>query len=166
MKQKLPDRWWPDSQLQLRYVATGCHFTGPIALRRRISPGLPTLKLFCRCCSILYCEQRFHNRNECASGSRCHCLEERFEFFSFPVSNVCVRCILQEVINAYIQLLTQHCKKINGSRRYGLGELDLYSAKRFAPMTAYNGKCLTFAAVDFNRQYDGTKHIPTNRKSG
>ena len=64
------------------------------------------------------------------------------------------------------KLCSEICKKINGSRRYGLGELDLYSAKRFAPMTAYNGKCLTFAAVDFNRQYDGTKHIPTNRKSG
>lgn len=63
------------------------------------------------------------------------------------------------------KLCSEICKKINGSRRYGLGELDLYSAKRFAPMTAYNGKCLTFAAVDFNRQYDGTKRIPTNRKS-
>ena len=33
-----------------RYDATGCHFTGPIALRRRISPGLPTLKLFLFSC--------------------------------------------------------------------------------------------------------------------
>lgn len=64
------------------------------------------------------------------------------------------------------KLCVEICKKLNGSRKYGLGELDLYSAKRFAPMTAYNGKCLTFTAVDFNRQYDGSKQIPTNRKNG
>lgn len=64
------------------------------------------------------------------------------------------------------KLCSEICKKINGSRDYGLGELDLYSAKRFSPMTAYNGKLLTFTATDFNRQYDGTKRTPTNRKTG
>lgn len=64
------------------------------------------------------------------------------------------------------KLCSEICKKINGSREYGLGELDLYSAKRFSPMTAYNGKLLTFTATDFNRQYDGTKHVPANRKTG
>ena len=64
------------------------------------------------------------------------------------------------------KVCSERSKKINGSRNYGLGELDLYSAKRFAPMTDYNGKCLTFTAVEFNRQYDGSKHIPTNRKNG
>lgn len=64
------------------------------------------------------------------------------------------------------KLCSEICKKINGSRKYGLGELDLYSAKRFAPLTAYNGKCLTFFAKEFNRQYDGNKYTPTNRKSG
>ena len=64
------------------------------------------------------------------------------------------------------RLCSEICKKINGSREYGLGELDLYSVKRFSPMTAYNGKLLTFTATDFNRQYDGTKRVPTNRKVG
>lgn len=28
-----------------RLRATGCHFTGPLALRRRISPALPDIEL-------------------------------------------------------------------------------------------------------------------------
>lgn len=63
------------------------------------------------------------------------------------------------------RLCEEICKKINGSREYGLGELDFTSAKRFSPMTDYNGKLMTFTATDFNRQYDGKKHTPTNRKS-
>lgn len=58
------------------------------------------------------------------------------------------------------------CEAINGSRKYGLGELDLYSVKRFAPMTDYQGKVLTFYAKDFNRTYDPKKATPANRKSG
>lgn len=58
------------------------------------------------------------------------------------------------------------CELINGSRYYGLGELNLYSVKRFAPLTDYNGKLMTFHAKDFNRQYDGKKPIPSNRKVG
>ena len=64
------------------------------------------------------------------------------------------------------KLCSEICKKINGSRRYGLGELDLYSAKRFAPMTDYQGRCMTFYAVDFNRQYDPKKKTQSNRKDG
>ena len=55
---------------------------------------------------------------------------------------------------------------INGSRYYGLGELNLHSVKRFAPMTDYNGKMMTFYAKDFNRQFNGNKPTPTNRKNG
>lgn len=55
---------------------------------------------------------------------------------------------------------------LNGSRYYGLGELDLYSVKRFAPMTDYQGKVLTFMAEDFNRLSPTGKHIPSNRKKG
>ena len=58
------------------------------------------------------------------------------------------------------------CKLLNGSRMYGLGELDFYSSKRFAPLTDYLGKCLTFTATDTNRQYDGTKPVPANRRVG
>ena len=64
------------------------------------------------------------------------------------------------------KLCSEVCKAINGSRKYGLGELDLYSVKRFAPMTDYQGKVLTFYAKDFNRVYDPHKETPNNRKNG
>lgn len=60
------------------------------------------------------------------------------------------------------------CSKIagvmNGSRNYGLGELDLNSVKRFAPMTDFQGKFMTFYAKDFNRPFNPHKHTPANRK--
>lgn len=62
------------------------------------------------------------------------------------------------------KLCSKICEAINGSRNYGLGELGLYSCKRFAPMTDYQGKVMVFRAKDFNRQYDGSKPIPSNRK--
>lgn len=62
------------------------------------------------------------------------------------------------------KLCAEICKKINGSKMYGLGELEFYSSKRFAPMTDYQGKCLTFNAVEFNRFHDPDKRIPVNRK--
>lgn len=55
---------------------------------------------------------------------------------------------------------------INGSRAYGLGELSLYSVKRFAPMTDFQGKVMTFYAKDFNRVHPSNMPIPTNRKKG
>ena len=57
------------------------------------------------------------------------------------------------------------CKTINGSMEYGLGELNLYNVKRFAPMTDYQGKVMSFTAREFNRQYNGRKEIPANRKN-
>lgn len=62
------------------------------------------------------------------------------------------------------KLCSEICKTINGSRYYGLGELNLRSSKRFAPVTDYNGKCMTFVAKDINRFHDPTKPIPSNRK--
>ena len=61
-------------------------------------------------------------------------------------------------------LCSEICSTINGSLMYGLGKLNLYSTKRFAPMTDYQGKCMTFYAKDFNRQYDPHKTIPSKRK--
>ena len=55
---------------------------------------------------------------------------------------------------------------INGSRKYGLGELDLYSVKRFAPMTDFQGKIMTLYAKDFNRVNTPNMTIPSNRKRG
>ena len=48
----------------------------------------------------------------------------------------------------------------------GLGELDLYSVKRFAPITDYQGKIMTFQAKDFNRPSPTGQPVPTNRKRG
>lgn len=62
------------------------------------------------------------------------------------------------------KMCSEICKTINGSREYGLGELNLFSVKRFAPMTDFNGKLMTFHTKDFNRQFDGSKYTPSNRK--
>lgn len=62
------------------------------------------------------------------------------------------------------KLCSEICKKINGSLKYGLGELELYSVKRFAPMTDYQGKVLTFYAKEFSKVFDPKKEIPSNRK--
>lgn len=62
------------------------------------------------------------------------------------------------------KLCSEICKVINGSRKYGLGELNIYGVKRFAPMTDFNGKVMTFLARDFNKVYDGEKYIPSKRK--
>lgn len=64
------------------------------------------------------------------------------------------------------KLCSEICNAINGSRMYGLGELNLYSVKRFAPMTDYQGKCMAFRAVDFNKQFDPNSPTPSNRKRG
>ena len=55
-------------------------------------------------------------------------------------------------------------KIANGSRDYGLGQLELASSERFTPITDYKGRVLTFIAHDFNR--DGSRRIPApaNRK--
>lgn len=64
------------------------------------------------------------------------------------------------------KLCSEINKVINGSLKYGLGELNLNGVKRFAPMTDFQGKVMTFTAKDFNRQFNYKKEVPTNRKSG
>lgn len=64
------------------------------------------------------------------------------------------------------KLASEIAKAINGSRLYGLGELDLYSVKRFAPVTDYQGKVMTFHAKEFNRLSPSNKPTPSNRKKG
>lgn len=62
------------------------------------------------------------------------------------------------------------CSKIatilNGSRKYGLGELDLQSVKRYAPMTDFPGKVMTFYAKDWNKKHPTSMELPANRKKG
>lgn len=57
-------------------------------------------------------------------------------------------------------------KEIDGSRRYGLGELNIYAVRRFSPQTDYQGKVMSFSATDFNRLSPTGKQVPTNRKYG
>lgn len=64
------------------------------------------------------------------------------------------------------KLASEIAKKINGSRFYGLGELELYSVRRFAPVTDYQGKVMTFHMKEWNRPAPSNKPIPSNRKLG
>ena len=54
-------------------------------------------------------------------------------------------------------------KELNGSRFFGLGELDLFSVERFVPIADYQGRILTYYAKDFNRSRPSMKP-PVNRK--
>ena len=55
-------------------------------------------------------------------------------------------------------------KELNGSRYFGLGELDLRSVDRFSPIADYQGRVLVYIAKDFNRQ-SPSKKPPANRKN-
>lgn len=63
-------------------------------------------------------------------------------------------------------LVSEIAKVLNGNRYYGLGELDLRSVKRFAPMTDFQGKYMVFDARDYNRLSPTGQKIPSNRKTG
>lgn len=63
-------------------------------------------------------------------------------------------------------LCSEICEVINGSLMYGLGHLRIYTVKRFAPMTDYQGKCMAFHATDFNSPYNPKLRVPANRKAG
>ena len=53
-------------------------------------------------------------------------------------------------------------KMLNGSRVYGLGELNLNNCERFSPIIDYQGRVLAYTGKDFNRA--GSKVPPANRK--
>ena len=61
------------------------------------------------------------------------------------------------------QLAVEIDKELNGSRYFGLGTLELASVGRFAPITDYQGRVLTYSARDFNRA-GISKKPPANRK--
>lgn len=63
-------------------------------------------------------------------------------------------------------LCSEICKVLNGSKQYGLGELNLDAVRRFAPIGDYQGKVMTFTATDYNRPSPSEKAIPRNRKAG
>lgn len=64
------------------------------------------------------------------------------------------------------RLVSEITKKMNGSRYYGIGELDLYSVKRFAPTMEYYGKVIAFNTTEFNRKSPTGQPVPGNRKTG
>lgn len=64
------------------------------------------------------------------------------------------------------KLCSEIAQKINGSRYYGLGELEFMSSRRFAPITDYQGKVLTFQSRDFNRLSPSGRSAPSNRRHG
>lgn len=64
------------------------------------------------------------------------------------------------------KLAHEVAKKLCGSRYYGMGELTLYSVKRFAPMMDYQGKAIVFHARDWNMPRPNRQPIPANRKTG
>lgn len=61
-------------------------------------------------------------------------------------------------------IMAEIAETINGSRFYGLGQLDLYSVKRWAPIVDYNGKIMTFHMTEFNRDNSARQAFPVNRK--
>ena len=61
-------------------------------------------------------------------------------------------------------LCAEIAEAINGSKYYGLGELDLYSVKRYAPISDYQGKIMMFTAKDFNNPSPSKHQTPSNRK--
>lgn len=61
------------------------------------------------------------------------------------------------------QLSAEIDKVLNGSRLYGLGELNLRSVGRFSPILDYQGRVLTYYAKDFNRS--SSKYPPSNRRN-
>lgn len=63
------------------------------------------------------------------------------------------------------RLCSEIAETINGSRYYGLGELELYSVRRFTPIQDYLGKVITFQTKDFNRLSPSVKPVPSNRKN-
>lgn len=52
---------------------------------------------------------------------------------------------------------------LNGSKYFGMGDLNLESVTRFAPILDYQGRVLTYSTVDWNRPV-GPRKSPTNRK--
>lgn len=62
------------------------------------------------------------------------------------------------------QLAVEINKELNGSRYFGLGELELKSVDRFSPIADYQGRVLTYSARDFNRVAP-SKRPPANRKN-
>ena len=62
------------------------------------------------------------------------------------------------------KLCSEICEKINGSYKYGLGELSLSSVRRYNPSSDFRGKVMIFYAKDYNRLHSANNELPSNRK--
>lgn len=62
------------------------------------------------------------------------------------------------------QLCVEIDKELNGSRFFGLGELNLFHVGRFSPITDYQGRVMAYSAKDFNRLAP-SKRPPAKRKN-
>lgn len=102
--------------------------------------------------------------------------------FDVDVSKVTGRSILSPVL--YIWVMSHRSKlrlteggvrpdticsilydKLDGSKYYGMGSLQFYAAKRFAPLTDYQGKLMTFTMEEYSRGAENIRpSIPSNRK--
>ena len=61
------------------------------------------------------------------------------------------------------QLCVEIDKELNGSRFFGLGELNLFHVGRFSPNTGYQGRVMAYSAKVFNRLAP-SKRPPAKRK--
>lgn len=64
------------------------------------------------------------------------------------------------------KLMAKISGKLNGSRNYGIGTLDLNSVRRFVPLSDYQGKAMTFYTEEYNQISSTRKTPPSNRKKG
>ena len=64
------------------------------------------------------------------------------------------------------KLAHEIAKAIDGSHKYGMGNLELYSVKRFAPAMDYQGKVMTFDATDWHHTNPTGRPWPANRRLG
>ena len=64
------------------------------------------------------------------------------------------------------RLTSEIVEKLNGSRVYSLGELNLRNVRRFSPITDYQGRILEFGGRDWNRVSPTGQGVPSNRKAG
>lgn len=62
------------------------------------------------------------------------------------------------------RLCSEIAKAINGSMYYGIGKLQLYSVKRFAPVVDFPGKVMSFTTQEWNLQHNPTPDVPSRRK--
>ena len=65
----------------------------------------------------------------------------------------------------YDKIASEIVKILNGSRMYGIGELNLSSVRKLSPIDHYQGRTLSFITKEYNRIGQSGKAVPANRRS-